>query len=343
MFQNTLEVSSKQIPYFRNEEFSKVVLETENILKDLIHAPLGSRIVFLTSSGTGAMEASVANFLRQDDHVLIINGGTFGQRFCNICERYRINYTQLKVDTAVDLTEEQLDAFSGKGITALLVNMHETSIGKLYDHKVIHNFVKKNNVFLMADCISTFLADEYDMQKIGANVSIVSSQKALALAPGLSFIVMDSTAIERCDKSAYNGLYFNIKTMLEEMNRGQTPFTPAVGILYQLYDRVKNIADYGGEKAEIERCRSNAAYFRTAIRKYPLCVPRYHISNCLTPIQLKDNQAQVLRSFLSERYKIYVNPCGGQFADKMLRVGHIGNLSLFTHEKLVKALGDFFG
>ena len=79
-----------------------------------------------------------------------------------------------------------------KGFTALLVNYHETSTGVLYDLKLLSEFCKQNNLFFIVDCISAFLADEFDMKKLGVDVMITGSQKALACPPGISIITLSS-------------------------------------------------------------------------------------------------------------------------------------------------------
>ena len=81
-------LGAEQIPYFRTAEFSKVMLENERFMLQFSHAPTNSRAVFLTGSGTASMEAAVLNTLTSTDKVLIVNGGSFGQRFVEICKNY---------------------------------------------------------------------------------------------------------------------------------------------------------------------------------------------------------------------------------------------------------------
>ena len=85
-----------------------------------------------------------------------------------------------------------------------VVNLDETSTGVLYDIEMISEFCKRNNLFLLVDSISSFLCDPFDMEKLGVNCVITGSQKALALAPGISLIVLDSKAIDRINN---NGNY----------------------------------------------------------------------------------------------------------------------------------------
>ena len=81
-----LEIGSEQVPYFRTPEFSKIMLENEALIKKLAKAPSDAKAVFLTGSGTAAMEATVMNVLNTKDKALIINGGSFGARFVKLCQ-----------------------------------------------------------------------------------------------------------------------------------------------------------------------------------------------------------------------------------------------------------------
>ena len=90
MYDSTLEVRAKSIPYFRTEEFSKLNHENVRMLKECLDAEESTELILLTASGTGAMEAAVMNCLNENDKVLIIVGGTFGERFADICRIHKI-------------------------------------------------------------------------------------------------------------------------------------------------------------------------------------------------------------------------------------------------------------
>jgi aspartate aminotransferase-like enzyme len=74
--------------------------------------------------------------------------------------------------------------------------LHETSTGQLYDIKMISKFCKKNNMYLIVDAISTFLCDEYHMDENDIDVTIISSQKGLCVAPGMSMVAINSRILK---------------------------------------------------------------------------------------------------------------------------------------------------
>ena len=112
------------------------------------------------------MEASVINLFTKNDKVLVIDGGSFGHRFVEILEIYEIPHTIIKPEFANGITSQQLNEYDGKGFTGFIVNLDETSIGVLYDIKLISDFCKKNNLLLLVDSISSFLYDPLDMAEL---------------------------------------------------------------------------------------------------------------------------------------------------------------------------------
>ena len=145
----------------------------------------------------------------------------------------------LNLNHGQKLTKERLYEYDGQGFTGLLVNIDETSTGVLYDAEMIGEFCRKNNTFYVCDCVSAFLADPFDMAHCGADVMITGSQKVLACPPGISIIVLAPSAVERVTTRKVKSMYFNLADVLKNMERGQTPFTPAVGILRQINTRLK--------------------------------------------------------------------------------------------------------
>lgn len=138
-----LEVSAKSAPYFRTPEFSQVMLENERIMLGLLSAPKDSRCVFLTSSGTGAMEAAVMSVLAPAERVAVVNGGSFGQRFVDLCQLHGHPVDEIKLEFGHQITRKNLEDAVDLSCGALLVNMHETSSGLLYDMSLLSGFCRE--------------------------------------------------------------------------------------------------------------------------------------------------------------------------------------------------------
>ena len=335
-----LKIGAEQVPYFRTQEFSNVMQENENLMKKFAKAEEKARAVFITGSGTASMEAVVMNIFTEKDKVLVVNGGSFGKRFVELCDIHKVPYEEIKVEFGKALTPQMLDSYDGKGFTGFLVNVHETSSGVLYDIDFISRFCKKNNLFLVVDAISSFLADKFDMAGLGVDVMITGSQKALACPPGISIIILSEEAVKRVEKQDVKSMYFDLKSALKNGERGQTPFTPAVGTLRQINARLKKIDADGGVENEIERISELAVDFREKIKGLPLEIVSEAMSNAVTPLHPLNVSASAVFSLLKDEYNIWVCPNGGELADKVFRVGHIGALTKEDNTKLVDAFKD---
>lgn len=329
-----------QVPYFRTPEFSELMLENERLVKQFAKADENARVCFMTTSGTGSMEATVANCFTPDDKLIVINGGSFGERFEELTEIYQIPHTTIKLEHGRALKPEHLAPYEGQGYTGLLVNVHETSTGVHYDVNMISDFCKRNDIFLVVDAISSFLCDEFNMKELGAAVMITGSQKALACPPGISLIVLSPAAVARVYAGKPQCMYLDLKLALKNGERGQTPFTPAVGILIQINARLKQIESNGGVDAEIARCADLAADFRNRIKDLPFELVSESPANGVTSLRPIGVSAYDIFTILKNEYKIWVCPNGGDMKEQIFRVGHIGCLTKKDNTTLINAFCD---
>ena len=336
-------IGAEQVPYFRTPEFSALMFENESLVKRFAKAEEKARVCFMTGSGTASMEAAVMNLFTEEDRVLVIDGGSFGHRFVEMLEIHQIPHQVIKPAFGCGVTAEELSVYDGKGFTGFLVNLDETSVGVLYDIRLISDFCRRNGIFLVVDSISSFLCDPFDMQALGVQAMITGSQKALACPPGISLIVLSEAAVERVYRNRPRTMYLDLKLALKNGERGQTPFTPAVGTLRQIHARLKEIEAAGGVDAEVARIGGLAAYFRQKLREYelPFTIVSHSLPNAVTPLAARDGvSAHEIFVTLKDEYGIWVCPNGGELRDKVFRVGHIGALERADYDKLLDALRD---
>ena len=333
-------IGAEQVPYFRTPEFSDLMKENEKLMKKFAKASDDSRVVFITGSGTASMEACVMNLFTSEDKVLVVNGGSFGNRFVQLCEIHDVPHEVIALEKGKTLTREELYKYDGMGFTGFLVNMHETSTGVLYDIDMISEFCKKNDIFLLVDAISAFLANPINVKEQHVGAMITGSQKALACPPGISVIVLSPEAIERIERNKVKSMYFDLQDALKNGERGQTPFTPAVAILIQINERLKEIEAQGGVESEIKRIATLAVDFRTKIKELPFEIMSESLSNAVTPLHPTTASAYDIFTTLKDEYEIWVCPNGGDLADTLFRVGHIGYLTEADNDALIHALED---
>lgn len=341
MYRHTLDVRNKIVPYFRTDEFSELMLDNERLLKVAAGASDDAVLIVLTASGSGAMEATVMNCFNKSDKLLIVSGGTFGERFERICDIHQIEYDVIKLGPDEKLEYNHLAMYEGHKYTGMLTQMHETYTGQLYDMNMLHEFCERNGMYLVVDAISSFLCDYYSMSRWNVDATIISSQKGLCLAPGLSFVILSSRMAERITHTDVKSLYFDFNDYLTNMVRGQTPFTPAVGICYELNDMLHCIAAQGVEQRILE-VKQRCDYFRNLIKDLPISIPKFPLSNAITPLRFQKDIAKDFFVYLKNEKRIMVNPVGGELGKSSIRVAHIGDLKFQDYDELVDEIKCYF-
>ncbi len=339
MYPSTKHVLEKGYTYFRTEEYGNMVKKCLKKVSEYLGNSTENSLIYLAASGTGAMDAVVDNCMTQNDKALVINGGSFGHRFCELLKWHNVPFEAINLNWDETLTENHLQQYENKNFNTLFVNIDETQTGQLYDIKMLSDFCKRNNMFLVVDAISSFLADEYDMEKYGIDVTIISSQKGLCLSAGMSLVSFSKRMIEKINSNPLpKSYYFNFRDYFRNIERGQTPYTPAVTTMYELNDMIELIENAGGKDAWIKKVTDKCIYFRKKAAELGLKIPEYPKSNTLTPLYFDDVNAGEVVKILREKYQICVNPCGGEMSNKMLRVAHIGNTTIQDIDILLEKL-----
>lgn len=335
-------IGAEQVPYFRTAEFSEIMLENERLVKKFAHATEDSRVVFMTCSGSGGMETAIMNTLTKQDKALVINGGSFGERFVELLTLHEIPFTEIKLEHGKALKPEHLAPYEGLGYTAFLLQKHETSTGVHYDINLVSDFCKRNGCFLIVDTISTFLCDPFDMAALDAGIMITGSQKALACPPGIAVMALAPSALERVKNTKCRCQYLDLQLALKNQERGQTPWTPAVGVLRQINVRLKEIDAAGGAEAEIGRTARLATYFRDKLKEHnlPFEIISESLSNAVTPLHPTTQSAYEIFLKIKDEYGMWICPNGGDMKDSIFRVGHIGCLTTEDYDQLIDAFLD---
>lgn len=343
MYETTKQIREKGIPYFRNQSFSNIMLETDEMLKRCMKTDSSSQSVYLTASGTAGLEAVVDNLIRKDDKVLIVQGGGFGKRFVEICTQKHIAHDVIVLDLDESLEAKHFEPFQKNCYKAVLVNLHETSTGQLYDINLLREFCSGKETLLIVDAISTFLCDEYDMDGNDIDVTIISSQKGLCVSPGISIVVMNADVVANHLKSSeeITSYYTDFNPYIENMKRGQTPFTPAVGICYEIHDMLSFIEAQGLE-ARLQEVKEKADCFRQALNVDGLRIPAFPCSNAITTVVFDKPVAKKIEAALIEEKGFVINPCGGNIAEYRFRVSHVGAITKEDTLELAEAIKEMY-
>ena len=203
---------------------------------------------------------------------------------------------------------------------------------------LIGQFCQRNNLFLIVDGVSAFLADPLVMKDHGVGLMLTGSQKALACPPGVSVMVLAPAALERVARIDSHIMYFDLKDALKNGERGQTPFTPAVGVLLQIHARLCDIVERGIED-ELARVAARCQRFRAGIADLPLSLFSDSPATAVSSLLVEEGvSTQAIFDTLKDEFGIWICPNGGDLGKRIFRVGHIGELSDQDIDALLDAL-----
>jgi len=330
-------IGAEPLAYFRGNIFAQEMIDLTEDMKYLFQTK--STPITLASSGSGAMEMSLVNLFEEGDTVIVINGGSFGKKWVTMCNAYRLNVIELELEYGMLPDLQQIeDALKRPEVKGLLVNMHETSTGVLYDIEAMGEITHTHNKLFVVDGISSIGADEFRMDDWHCDCTMVSSNKALACMPGLSFIVFSDKALEVVKKNTRPKYYFDALDYLNNIPRGMTPFTPAMNIIMQVKATMQDIKNMG-----IEAYNNKHTKLATTLRDLIDSTDGYEIfgqrkSNALSTIKLPSNlnNREVIEYF-KEELNIEIAPAPITRTD-LLRVSHMGDLNASHMESFVQQL-----
>ena len=331
-----MKIGSEPFMYMRTDAFSKINLESEQILLDLIHCKNGKTIIY-TGSGTGAMSAIVENYVSTKKKAFVIDGGSFGHRWFSLCQYYKIDAVDYVVPFAKDIDYKDMEAqLAGSGADVFLCQHHETSTGQLFNLQRISEICHRLGVSLVVDVISSFLAEPLNMDELGIDICVTSTQKGLNIPPGLSVLFFSA----RLKDYSFNhlGYYWDFDDNFDNLRRGQTPFSPATILYLQLHARLLQLKAEGGENKNIADVRHRAEVFRSYCKQYGWEISAECPSVAITGFQTSDTAERRIFKGLMEKYDTYIMP-GGK--PGFYRVSHMGLQSDEDLRLLAERINEF--
>jgi alanine-glyoxylate transaminase/serine-glyoxylate transaminase/serine-pyruvate transaminase len=304
-------------------------------------------VVIYPSSGTGAAEAALANTLSPGDLVLAFNSGFFAERWSDIATRYGLRVQAVRSDWEHAVRVEDLaDALRqdrSHQVKAVLAVHSETSTGLSAPIAGIRDALDEaaHPALLLVDAISSLGTMSYEHDGWGVDVTIASSQKGLMLPPGLGFNAVSKRALAAGrDSAGLPRAYWAWRPILESNRDGYYPYTPPISLLAGLHESLLMIAEETLPKVQA-RHAALAQLARETIRGWGLDIvgPGEPHSNSLTAFWLPPGlDSGEVHRLLIERYDISLGKGLGQFAGRVLRVGHLGDMDIPTLTAALAAL-----
>ena len=204
-------------------------------------------VLCLTSSGTGAMEASVVNLLSPGDEAIVVLGGKFAERWQQLCAAYGVIVVTVPVayGDAVEPAQVAAALKAHPNAKAVFSTLCETSTGVVHDVQRLAAITRTSPAILIVDAISGLLADECRTDEWGIDVVVTGSQKGLMLPPGLAFLSLSPKASSAMTQAASPRYYFDLRLYQKSLADDDTPFTSAVSTVIALDEALKLILQSG--------------------------------------------------------------------------------------------------
>ncbi|MCD6454650.1 MAG: alanine--glyoxylate aminotransferase family protein, partial [Candidatus Aminicenantes bacterium] len=288
-------------------------------------------IFIFASSGTGAMEAAVANLLSPGDEVITINGGKFGERWGEIARAWGLNVHEIVLEWGEPYTGDQLyeELKAHPNVKAVFATLSETSSGSVYDIKSFAEATAKTDAVLVVDAISGLGATPCPMDEWGVDVIVAGSQKALMIPPGLAYIALSEKAWNLVENSKFPKYYFDLKAYKKSLGKKTTPYTPAISLIIQQKKTIDFIKKMGLETI-FEHHRILADATRAAVQALGLELLSKIPGNIATAVKVPEGVDGIaLVKTVQKKYGVYI--AGGQssYKGKIFRIAHLGYMSAF--------------
>ncbi len=335
-----LQVLAKQMINHRGTEFNDMIRQITERLKEFFQTK--ADVFLLTASGTGGMEAAIVNTLSPGDKVLAVSCGAFGERFATIAEGFGTEVKRLQFEwgdaASPEAVEQSLKA--DPSIKAVLVTHNETSTGVTNDLADISSVARRFEKLLLVDAISSLGCIDLPVDRWGCDVVVTASQKGWMAPPGLAMVSFGERAWQAHSQAKMPRFYWDFAKAKDSLDKGQTPWTPALPICYSLAASLELMAQEGLSNI-VERHAGVGQKAREGVKSLGLSLfaDETHASNTVTAVRAPEGiDVKKLLQVLREEHDLVL--AGGQatLAGKIFRIGHLGHVTESDIEEVIEAL-----
>lgn len=335
--ERTRQAMDSPAEYHRSPEFSRLVKETRDLLSTLFGSEL--RPILLSSSGTGAMEASLACVTSEKDAILVVSGGKFGERWSQLGQSFGCHVTELRIPYGEAPTADQmLEKIKSKNFRAIFLQACETSTGCYFNiESLIPDLRKEYTGWIVVDAVSSLCAHPMKMEKWGIDVVLSGSQKGLGVHPGLSFVALSPRVLTSFSKR--HRFYFDLGREYEDQEKGAPSFTPPTSLIRGLHASLTAIHEAGIDQVLDFHARV-ASGVREGIKKIGLATfCKSNFSNSVTSFRVPDGlDGKCLLKDLQDRYGFVFAGGQGELRGQIIRMAHLGFFDRFDCIESLAAL-----
>lgn len=325
------EAGARQMINHRGPEFAAML---ERILTGMKpYFGTSSDIAMITTAGTGGLEAAIVNTLSPGDRVLAISIGSFGDRFAKIARTYGADVTRIEIEwgQAADPAILRDALLSDAAYRAVLLTHNETSTAVMNPISELAAVVRElaPDALILVDSVSGLGAVPFEMDAWGVDVAVTGSQKAWMAAPGLAMIAASPRAWAAMETATMPRVYLDLRTHRESHAAGQTPWTPAIAVVYQVDEGIRLMAAEGAEVvfARHEACAAAAQAGLRALGFELFADPRHASRTVTAAVVPADLDWKTFNTELKRRGLVLAGG-QGKLTGKIFRLGHLGSVTL---------------
>jgi len=290
-------------------------------------------VILLAASGTGAMEAAVANLTSPGDRVLVVTAGKFGERWKALASAYGC---AVDVASAPYGETVPLSAIKAKltGETRVLyMQATETSTGVRHDVKAVAELLRGTETLLVVDGITGLGTTQMDIDAWGVDIIIGGSQKAVMIPPGLAYLSVSERAWQRMETAKSPRFYFDLRKERKSAAKGESSYTPAIALIAALATALDYIRAMGngdlaaGREALILNAEVCAEMTREAalalgLQLFAPDAPAAAVTAVCAPKNV--DSGQIVKLFRERFGAVISNGQGDEMKGKIFRLAHLG-------------------
>lgn len=309
--------------HHRTEDFRKAYRSCLADLKEVMGT--ANDVLMFCASGTGAMDATVANLFSKGDKVIVCVAGKFGERWAEIAKAYGLDANVITMPYGQAVTPQQVEAALEPGVKGVFLQASETSTGAAHDVRAIAAAVAKTNAILVVDAITGLGTMPLDIDGWGLDVVIGGSQKAFMVPPGLAFLSISAKAWKLGETATLPHYYFNFKKEKKSGDAGESSWTPSTALILAMAEALRYVKSIGManlvENAQLLAEATRAAVQKLGLELFSGSCPGSSVTAVKAPAGM--DSSVIVKEFRS-RFGAVIANGQGSMKGQIFRIAHLG-------------------
>ena len=340
--QEVLQAQARPMIGHRSADFEALFARVQPKLREVFYTK--SRVYVSTSSGTGLWEAASRNCIRDEKRALHLVNGAFSERWAEVSKMNGKQVDVISAEWGQAIKPAQLEeALKKQSYDAVAIVLNETSTGVKNPLEAYVPIIKKYpETLILVDAVSIFGGYKIDFDKLGLDIVLTSTQKALALPPGLAFAAVSDRVLDRAKQVPYRGYYFDFIELEKFLVKNNTPSTPNISLMFATDLELDHILAEGLEArfARHEHMANMTRDWAVELGFGLFAEEGYRSPTVTTVANTRKTDVKALNKFLATR-GMTLSDGYGKLKDNTFRIAHMGDLTVADMEELFAAVSEF--